>query len=450
MALEQPAVSAADATALPGLLYDGGAFTPLLGAPDAPVRVAFGQVAGQGVYTVCQTGEALRAQDTETCVKALRLAAKTGNPLVTFYNSAGARLDEGLAPLAAARELAAATAELSGVVPQIAVVCGVCGASGALAAIGADLLIMTKDAELFLTPPFLSADDAQPAAGGVQAAVDAGVAALTAEDIGDAARLAARLLGLLPQNNIAATAGFEYLPPTAAPDLKKYSAENSIAALADGDSALEVYKGFGGGIATVFATLAGNVVGIVATNGPESNLCRKCTGKAARFVRLCDSFSIPVVTLLNSGGFAPSVSADVAGTLREAGRLAATYADATTAKLAVVTGKAVGPLYTALGSADLTIALEGCVIAPLEPTAAVTILYKEEIETAEGSIEAETKARAAAYATKVAGAGAALEAGLADIVCEPAQLRERAAGALEMLLSKRTQRLPKKHGNMPL
>lgn len=137
------------------------------------------------------------------------------------------------------------------------------------------------------------------------------------------------------------------------------------------------------------------------------------------------------------------------GGLREAARLAASYADATTAKVAVVTGKAVGPAWVALCNADLTIAVEGCTIAPLAPQAAVSVLYKEELD-ASGNIVAATQKKAAQWAAETCSAAAALQAGLADFAVPAADARAALVGALDMLSTKRTQRLPKKHGNMAL
>ena len=170
------------------------------------------------------------------------------------------------------------------------------------------------------------------------------------------------------------------------------------------------------------------MVGIVATKGAEDVLCRNCVSKAARFVRLCDAFSIPVVTLVNTDGFVKSASDDMAGGLREAARLAGTYADATTAKVAVITGKAVGVAYTALANADLT---------------------KDELENGT-NIVADTAKLAARYAADVCSAAAAVEAGLADMAVPAAGVRAAVVSALDMLSTKRTQRLPKKHGNMTL
>ena len=140
---------------------------------------------------------------------------------------------------------------------------------------------------------------------------------------------------------------------------------------------MELFAGFGKHVYTAFATIGGNAVGVVATG---EQLCHNCVSKASRFVRLCDAFSVPVLTIVDTNGFVPSATDDIAGGIREAARLAATYADATTAKVALLAGKAVGPVYTALANADLKIAVNGCTVSALEPNAAVSVLYKEEID----------------------------------------------------------------------
>ncbi len=432
--------------------FDEGAYTELFAGEGAAVAAAFGLVGGQGAYAVCQNGGALAAADVKRARKTLKLAAKTGNPVVTFYGSTGAKLEEGLAAMKAATKLGAAVAEVSGVVPQISVVLGVCGASSALAAIGADLCVMADGAELYLSAPFLSAaqGDKVADAGSAKAAADTGVAAVRAKDIADAVAQAKRLVMLLPGNNLSAAASFEFTAPGGSISLAKYSGEAAVAAIADVDSAIELYKGFGGGVTTCLATVAGAVTGIVATNGPDTVLGPYCVARAARFMRLCDAYSIPVVTVLHTGGFMMSSSADEAGNMREAARLAATYADATTAKVAVLAGKAIGPIYTAMSAADFTVAMEGTVVAPAEPSAIVSVLYKEEIAASGNSLEAETAARAKVYEAENAGAAALAKAGLADAVVAPAALRTQVAVALDMLATKRTQRLPKKHGNMAL
>lgn len=427
--------------------FDEGAYTTLFA--DSAVKAAFGSANGQPVYAVCQTGAAVAAKDVQKAVKVLDMAAKTGNPVVTFYNSNGALLTEGLAALTASASLSAAVARLSGVVPQIAVVTGVCGAGSALAAAAADICIMSKEGELFLTSPFTSAanGDKLANAGSAEFAAKAGVASIVVEDAQAAAAKAAEIIGVLPANNLTGPAVFEATAPKGSYTLSKYDAKAAADTVIDADSNIELYEGTGKNIYTALATVAGSVVGVVATS--DEGICHTCASKAARFVRLCDAFGIPVITIINTDGFAKSSSEDAAGGLRVAARLAGTYADATTAKLAVITGKAVGTAYTALANADLTIAVNGCTIAPVEPATAAAILYKDELDAGTG-IAADTAKKAADYAANVCSAAAALEAGVADFAVSPEQLRGTVVAALDMLSTKRDQRLPKKHGNMSL
>jgi acetyl-CoA carboxylase carboxyltransferase component len=287
-------------------------------------------------------------------------------------------------------------------------------------------------------------------AGGVEGAVRAGVVSVVAEDDTDAVAKAARLVAMLPRNNLSEAGAFEYEAPSAVWPASGYTGAGAVEALCDAGSAIELFAGFGGGLVTALCTVAGSVAGIVATNGPDTRMGRLCAARAARFVRLCDAYSIPVVTVLNTGGFMASSESDEAGMIRQAARLCATYGDATTAKVCILAGRTFGAVYTALAAADLTIALEGSVTAPAPPAAAVSVLYKAEIEAADKPIEAETAARAKRYEAEVAGAAALQEAGLANFVAHPANLRVQVATALDILSSKRAQRMPKKHGNMPL
>ena len=427
--------------------FDEGAYTVLFAR--SAVSAAFGSANGQPVYAICQDGEAVTVADVDKCVKVLDMAVKTGNPVVTFYDSTGACLSEGLGVLTAQARWTEKIAQISGVVPQLAVVTGVCGVSSALAAAAADVCIAAEGCEIFFTAPFTSAaaGDKVEGAGSAELAAKAGVAAVVAKDAAEAVATAARLVAMLPANNLSAPAMFDAAEPAAALDLNKYTAAGAAAAVVDADSAVELFGGFAKGVYTALATVAGNPVGVVATE--PGALCRYSASKAARFVRLCDAFSLPVVTLVNSEGFSASVSEDVAGAIREAARLAGTYADATTARVAVLTGKAVGPVYTALANADLTIAVQGCTVSAVDPKVAVTVLYKDELDASDNIVNA-TAAKASAYAAESCSADAALAAGVADFAVAPAQVRSTLAAALDMLATKRTQRLPKKHGNMAL
>ena len=298
--------------------YDDGVSTALF--DQGAVSAAFGCAGGQQVYTVWQNGEALGARDVDKVVRLLALAAETGCPVVTFYNSVGAKLAEGLDALTASARLNAAVARVSGVIPQVAVVLGVCGGTSALAAANADVCIMAQGAELFFTPPFTSAarGDKVEGAGTAAAAAKAGVAAIVAGSAAEAAEAAAHVAGLLPANNLSGPSCFDFEAP-AAPFKAGQAPAKAAAAVVDAGSAVELYAGFGKNVYTALATVAGEAVGVVATG---EKLCHNCAVKASRFVRLCDAFGLPVVTIAATEGFVPSATDDIAGGIREAARLA--------------------------------------------------------------------------------------------------------------------------------
>lgn len=425
--------------------FDDGTYTALY--TDGPVSAAYGCANGQSVYVVFQNGQPLDVNDIEKNIRVLTMAAQTGAPVVTFYNSNGACLEGGLALLNANSRLMAEIARISGVVPQIAVVVGTCAGSAAVQAAAADVCIMSEEGELFLNAPFNSEDKVEKA-GSSAFAARAGVAAIVAKDAADAAAKAACIAGLMPSNNLAGPAVFDFAAPASALNLAKYDPKAAAAALADADSVIELYGGYGKAVYTALATAGGTTVGIVATGAGSMN--HHCAAKAARFIRLCDAYSIPVLTIVNTTGFVRSEGDDMAGGIRQAARLAGVYAEATTVKVAVLAGEAVGPVYTVFAaSADWRVAVEGCTIAPLAPEAAVSVLYKDEIDASDNIQEA-TKAKAAEYREKVAGASAAVAGGAADAAVKPAEVRTAVVQALDMLASKRAVRLAKKHGNITL
>ncbi|HJB59906.1 MAG TPA: propionyl-CoA carboxylase [Candidatus Faecalibacterium faecipullorum] len=412
------------------------------------VSAYYGAAGARDVYAVWQGGAALGAKDVDKIIRVLDLAAQTGCPVVTFYNSVGAKLAEGLDALTAAARLNAAVARYSGVIPQVAVVLGVCGGTSAMAAANVDLCVMAEGAELFFTPPFTSAakGDKVEGAGTAAAAAKAGVAAVVARTAEEAAAAAARLVQMLPANNLSAADQFECAAPAEKALKAGAGAAKAAAAVTDAGSCVELYAGYGKNVFTGLATIGGMPAGVVVTG---EKLCRNCVSKASRLIRLCDAFNLPVVTVVDTEGFVPSVTDDIAGGLREAARLAATCADATCPRVSLLYGKAVGPVYTAFAAADLRVAVRGCTISPIEPTAAVSVLYKEELDAAD-SIAAATQAKAAAYRQEVCSADAAVAAGAADTACDPSGAYGAAVQALQMMRTKRAARLPKKHGNMAL
>ena len=311
--------------------FDDGTYSPLF--TDGAVSAAYGCANGQNAYVVFEDGSPVGVQDIEKNIRVLEMAAETGAPVVTFYDSTGAKLEGGLDLLNANARLTAEIARVSGVVPQVAVVTGSCAGTKAINAAAADVCVLAEDAELFLNAPF-NAEDKVANAGSAAFAAKAGVAAVTAADAvaaadaDAAAKQAASIVALLPATNLAGPALFDFAAPSKALDLVKSSAAAAISALADEGSTVELYAGYGKHIVPALAPINGSAVGILATE--KAALCHKCTAKAARFVRLCDAYSIPVVTVVNTEGFGKSEGDDQAGGIRQAARMAGVYAEATT------------------------------------------------------------------------------------------------------------------------
>ena len=205
--------------------FDEGAYTELYADKDGTVAAGYGTAEGCPAYALAQNGGALTSADVAKMVRVMDLAAKTGNPIVTFYDSNGSVLTEGFEALTDAAKLVEAGARISGVVPQIAVVLGTCAASQAIAAAAADVTIMAKDAELFLTAPFTSAaaGEKNPKAGSAELAAKDGIVELVYESAEAAVSAAANLVGILPSNNLSSAAVFDFEGPEAALDLNAYT-----------------------------------------------------------------------------------------------------------------------------------------------------------------------------------------------------------------------------------
>ena len=360
-----------------------------------------------------------------------------------IHDSNGAFVNGTVDSLTAYGRMLEAASQLSGVVPQIAVVAGTCAGSAALLACGSDFVVMTKDAELFVAPPFAEH------AGTAQSAAKAGICALVCEDDTAAMEQARALVNLMPINNLAGAPMFEYAESEsqASPSLPEL-----VKAVADADSLLELYGDYGKAAYTALATLGGTTVGIAATNKTEDPLNTEDCAKLARFMRTCDAFSVPVITFVDTMGFAASSEAEQTGSIQAMTRLAACYAEATTIKLSVVTGNAVGAAFTALAGAacgaDFTYAWDQAVISPMAPLTAVEFLWHDKLKGA-ADANAKRKELAAEYAATLASAQSAAEKGGVDAVIAPADTRVTLLSALDILSGKRVSKLPKKHNNIP-
>jgi acetyl-CoA carboxylase carboxyltransferase component len=332
---------------------------------------------------------------------------------------------------------------LSGVVPQIAVVAGVCSGTSALLAESADFTIITKDAELYCAPNANIKSSSENA-------VSNGTAALCADDDNSAVQAAKELLAKLPLNNLSPIPMYDFELPASA--FGKNAAEQAQAVF-DGESVTELYAGFGKASYTALATLGGATVGVAATNKTADKLTSDDCTKIARFVRTCDAYAIPVITFVDTEGFAGDTETEAAGAVKSMAKLAHAYAEATTIKISVVVGNAYGPAFITLAgkgaNADLTYACDDAVIAPLNPITAAEFFSHDELKGAE-DVKAKRAELAAKYSYEEGSAAVAAQKGCVDGIIAKAQLRDTLINSVEILAGKRISRLPKKHSNIQL
>lgn len=427
-------------------LFDEDSFTELSAFTGESAVTGFGQIESGLVYAFIQdsavkSGAVCKAAAAKI-VRLYKEAVKNGAPVIAVYDSKGGDISEGAELLSAYGEIANASASLSGVAPQIAIVSGVCGGTSAILAAMADFVIMTEKAELFVTAPFVSNDGTKDAGTAKNAALS-GVSCITVKDRAEALKKARELVSILPQNNLEVGGNdyFAVTEQTADPSLK---GGEMVKAIADKDSLIELYSQFGKASYTAFGSLNWKTVGFVATNKTADRLTADDSDKIARFVTLCDSFSIPVVTFVDSEGFEASSRAELAGSVRSNAKLAQAYAAATSPKISVITGNALGGIYTAFcgANADLTLALENAVIAPVTPKAAAVFLYADECSSKE-----ELDKKAEEYAADEASAINAVAKGAAESVIEAGEIWSAINGALEALSGKRVISPARKHIN---
>lgn len=392
----------------------------------AEVVAGFGTVEGMPVYAFAQNsdmcGGAMSKAQAAKLKKLYDLALKTGAPVYGFYNSKGGRLAQGNALLSAYGQVLNQSSNLSGVVPQVSVILGTCLGTGALNAVSADFVIMSKDAKLSIDVTGENQD--------AEYCASKGIASVVVDDEAAAIEKAKELLTYLPSNNL-------NMAPEAFDSEPDFSKDCYCCKVTDANSRFVVNADFGKAAVTALARIGGTVAGFVCTKG-EALDCPSAT-KIAKFVRFCDAFSIPVISFVDSTGF---------GSIKSATKVSSAYAEATTVKISVVTGTAVGAVYVAMAgtgaNTDLTFALPEAVISPINVEAAAVIMAPEVMNVP----VAEQKAAAEKFAKENLGAFTAAENGyVEDIVTEDA-LRAKLISALDMLSGKRVPTLAKKHSTI--
>lgn len=433
-------------------LFDEGSFSELdpfysSDSDLAGVITAFGYVEGNPVYAFSQDisvkSGALTEAQAKKIVKVYDLAAKTGVPVVGIYDSFGADLSNGCKALNSYGELLMWTSNLSGVVPQISVVAGTCAGASVMLAESADFVVVTKDSQLYVAPNSDISDSAENAGKN-------GTASIVAENDEEAIEAAKNLLLKLPQNNLSPVPMYEFSVPETA---FGSDAQSQAEAVCDADSLVELSADFGIASYTALGSIGGATVGVVATNKTNDKLNADDCTKIARFVRICDSYAIPVVTFVDTEGFKADNATETAGAVREMTKLAHAYAEATTIKISVVTGKAYGPAFIALAgkgaNADLVYATSNATISALNPITAVEFLEHDELKGA-ADLTAKRNELADNYSKEQASAAVAAVNGSVDNVVEEANLRDALINSIEIMAGKRISRLPKKHSNIQL
>lgn len=453
--LEAEVKALSDSTARGRLaqLFDDGVYTELErfaknGDAAAEVICAYGYVSGGPAYAFSQDASvASGAMGKAQAAKIARLyqkAAQTGLPVFAIYDSNGAHVGEGVGALAAYGELIAASNNLSGVVPQISLVLGSCIGSAAVLASAADIVIMSKEAELYVTSGKILGDKK---IGSAELAAANGTAHIVAEDEADAIAAAKLAITLLPSNNLSVAPAADYVQAEGAADSSDTMAV--LRSIVDGGSALELSKDYAPCVYTALCRIGGNAVGVVATvqGDKEGRICAAGCAKAARFVRMCDAFTIPVVTLVDTMGFYVTAESELSGGVKAMTALTHAYAEATTPKISLITGNAVGTAYIALAGsgADMTFAFPNAMISALEPMTAVSVLYADRLAKGE-----DRKALEEEYVASDADVFAAAAEGYVDDVIRPEEAFAKITSALEMLSGKRASTMDKKHSNMPL
>jgi propionyl-CoA carboxylase beta chain len=445
--------------------------------PGDAVVTGYGEVFGRRVFLFSQDftvfGGSLSEVVADKICKVLDLAGKYGCPVIGINDSGGARIQEGVVSLAGYAEIFWRNVQLSGVVPQISLVMGPCAGGAVYSPAMTDFVLMVEGSSyMFITGPdvvkAVTGEEVsfEELGGAVAHATKSGVAHLTANGEEAALDDARYLLSFLPQNNRSAAPWDEPADPVdrEAPELdtrvpdeptKPYDIKRAIGAVVDEGSFLELQPRYAENIVTGFARLGGHSVGVVA-NQPHALagvLDIDSATKAARFVRTCDAFNIPLVTFVDVPGFLPGTAQEWGGIIRHGAKLLYAYAEATVPKVTVITRKAYGGAYDVMASkhirADINYAFPTSEIAVMGPEGAVNIIFREQIRNAEDPV-AEKDRLVAEYREKFANPYKAAELGYIDEVILPEQTRGRLIRALEMLKNKRQENPPKKHGNIPL
>jgi propionyl-CoA carboxylase beta chain len=443
------------------------------------VVTGFGTIDGRQVCVFAQDftvfGGSLGEVYGEKICKVMDLAMKTGCPVIGLNEGAGARIQEGVVSLGLYGEIFRRNVHASGVIPQISVIMGACAGGHVYSPAVTDFTIMVNQtSHMFITGPevikAVTGEDVtfEELGGAHTHNTKSGNAHYMGSDESDAIEYVQALLSYLPQNNLEHPPVFDVAADmetsdtdraldTLVPDSpnQPYDIRTVVEAVVDDGEFLEVQPLFAANIVTGFGRVEGHSVGVVA-NQPlhfAGTLDIDASEKAARFVRTCDAFNIPVVTFVDVPGFLPGTSQEWNGIIRRGAKLIYAYAEATVPLVTLITRKAYGGAYDVMGSkhlgADINLAWPTAQIAVMGAQGAVNILYRSELKHADDP-EAKRKELIEEYEDTLANPYVAAERGYIDAVIMPHETRVEIVRALRVLRHKRENLPLKKHGNIPL
>jgi len=441
------------------------------------VVTGYGTIFGRKVFVFSQDftifGGSLSEAFAEKICKVMDLALKFGCPVIGINDSGGARIQEGVVSLAGYAEIFWRNVQASGVIPQISLVMGPTAGGAVYSPAMTDFVLMVEDSSyMFITGPdvvkTVTGEEVtfEELGGAATHAAKSGVAHFSAPDEETCLEDARYLFSFLPQNNLDPPSPF---PPadsadredaeldTLIPDepTKPYDMKDVVRRVVDDGEFLEVHERYAENIVCGFARLGGHAIGVVG-NQPHSLagvLDIDSSVKAARFVRTCDAFNIPLVTFVDVPGFLPGTTQEWNGIIRHGAKLLYAYCEATVPKLTVITRKAYGGAYDVMNSkhirADFNFAWPTAEVAVMGPEGAVNIVFRKELEESDDP-GARRQALIADYREQFANPYVAAERGYVDDVIEPRRTRPVLIDALETSLTKREPRPRRKHGNIPL
>jgi propionyl-CoA carboxylase beta chain len=445
--------------------------------PGDGVVAGVGRVEGRPVYAFAQDftvfGGSLSETNAAKIVKIMDLAMKMGAPVVGLNDSGGARIQEGVLSLAGYADIFLRNTLASGVIPQISAIMGPCAGGAVYSPAITDFNIMVEGTSyMFVTGPDViktvtHEEVTKEQLGGAATHNEiSGVAHFSVHDDRECLQMIRELLGYLPGNNLDEAPRRETNDPAdredasldglvpAAPN-QPYDMHDLVQTVADDGAFLEVHRHFARNIIVGFARLGGRSVGIVANQPAHlaGTLDIDASVKAARFVRFCDAFNIPLVTFEDVPGFLPGTRQEYGGIIKHGAKLLFAFAEATVPKVTVITRKAYGGAYCVMSSkhirTDVNFAWPTAEIAVMGPEGAVNILYKRELETAADPVALRAQ-KVAEFREKFANPFVAASSGFLDEVIRPRDTRRKLIAALARLETKRDKNPPKKHGNIPL